>query len=113
MVGNMEIPTCIRAELKDKGGLEGVTEQLADDSRIMGNVKIYSALSDPIRLKILDILNVQSLCVCLIKEIIDISDSKLSYHLSILKKNGLIDCTKQGNWIIYSVTDLARRYLIQ
>ena len=109
----MEIPTCIQADLEDKGGIEGVTRQLADDSEIKINVKIYSALSDPIRLKILNILNVQSLCVCLIKEIIDISDSKLSYHLSILKKNGLIDFTKQGCWIIYTVTDLGRKYVTQ
>ena len=112
MVGSMEIPTYIKAELEEMGGIEGVAKQLADDSEIKRNVTIYSALSDPIRLKILNILNVQSLCVCLIKEIIDISDSKLSYHLSILKKNGLIDCTKQGNWIIYDITELGRKYVI-
>ena len=106
----MEIPTCIQAELEDKGGIEGVCKQLNGDSILARKGKVYSALSDPIRLKILDILNVQSLCVCLIKEIIDISDSKLSYHLSILKKNGLIDCTKQGNWIIYDITELGRKY---
>ena len=110
MVGSMEIPTCIRTELEDMGGIEGVAKRLADDSEIKRNVKIYSALSDPIRLKILNILNIQSLCVCLIKEIIDISDSKLSYHLSILKKNRLIDCKKQGNWIIYDITDMGRKY---
>lgn len=110
MVEGMEIPTCIQAELEEKGGMKGVIRQLADDSIIKKNVKVYSALSDPIRLKILDVLIVQSLCVCLIKEIIGISDSKVSYHLSILKKNGLIDCTKQGNWIIYNITELGLKY---
>ena len=49
-------------------------------------------------------LAVQPLCVCVIKAVLEIADSKLSYHLSVLKKAGLIQGDQQGNWIIYRLT---------
>lgn len=53
-------------------------------------------------------LSPQPLCVCVIKEVIGIADSKLCYHVSVLKKVGLIEGEPQGNWIIYSLTDIGR-----
>jgi ArsR family transcriptional regulator len=47
----------------------------------------------------------------LIKEITSVPDSKLSYHLSILKEAGLITGKQEGNWIIYRTTDLAKKML--
>jgi ArsR family transcriptional regulator len=40
-----------------------------------------------------------------------LSGSKLSYHLNILKENGLIEGENDGNWIIYSITERGRRLL--
>ena len=40
-----------------------------------------------------------------------IADSKLSYHLTILKEAGLIEGEYHGNWIIYSITGAGSRYL--
>jgi ArsR family transcriptional regulator len=40
-----------------------------------------------------------------------IADSKLSYHLTILKDAGLIEGEYQGNWIIYNITDTGRHHL--
>ena len=97
--------------MENKGGRDNIIDALSADSDIQKKADIHSALSDPLRLKILDILKNQSMCVCLIKEITDISDSKLSYHLSILKNSGLIGSEKQGNWIIYFITDTGRRYM--
>ncbi len=52
----------------------------------------------------------QSLCVCLIKEMLGpkMSDSKLSYHINILKDAGLIDGQRQASWIIYAPTKLGK-----
>lgn len=49
-------------------------------------------------------LAVQPLCVCVIKAVLGIADSKLSYHLSVLKRAELIAGEAQGNWIIYRLT---------
>jgi ArsR family transcriptional regulator len=53
----------------------------------------------------------QPLCVCVIREVVTIADSKLSYHLSILKEQEFIVGEQQGNWIIYSLTDRGRSAL--
>lgn len=65
---------------------------------------IFKALSDPIRLAILKKLYcADSVCVCELVEIFDISQSKLSYHLKLLLSASLINKTSEGKWNFYSV----------
>jgi ArsR family transcriptional regulator len=52
-----------------------------------------------------------SLCVYVIKACIRIADSKLSYHLTILKKAGLIEGEPRGNWIIYRLTEKGKKFV--
>lgn len=106
----MEIPDEVEKELKTRGGIEGLVKNI-DEKLIGEESRVYKALSDPIRLKILNLLNEQDLCVCLLKEILDIADSKLSYHLSILKDRGLIEGEREANFVIYNITDKGRRYV--
>ncbi|CED93752.1 Transcriptional regulator [Romboutsia ilealis] len=71
----------------------------------MNNIDfIFKALSDPIRIKILKKLySAESVCVCELTDIFDISQSKLSYHLKLLLSANLIDKTSKGKWNFYSV----------
>jgi ArsR family transcriptional regulator len=101
----MEIPEPIKADVAEAGGLEGISKQIPDEGALIERSRIFRALSDPIRLRIMKILAIQPLCVCCIKEMMDISDSKLSYHLSQLKEAGLIEGKQEKNWIIYGPTD--------
>lgn len=65
---------------------------------------IFKALSDPIRIKILKKLySAESVCVCELTDIFDISQSKLSYHLKLLLSANLISKTSKGKWNFYSV----------
>ena len=65
---------------------------------------IFKALSDPIRLDILKKLySAESVCVCELTDIFDISQSKLSYHLKLLLSANLINKTSKGKWNFYSV----------
>ncbi|MGL6105754.1 ArsR/SmtB family transcription factor [Romboutsia sp.] len=65
---------------------------------------IFKALSDPIRLNILKKLySAESVCVCELSSIFDISQSKLSYHLKLLLSAGLISKASEGKWNFYSV----------
>ncbi len=102
----MEIPEPIKCDLDKVGGINGLIEALPADGKIENVSKIFHGLSDEYRLKILMIVNEQPVCVCIIKEILRIADSKLSYHLSTLKNCGLIYGKQQGNWIIYYPTKL-------
>jgi len=81
-----------------------------DEEKIAAMSQVYGALSDPLRLRILSILTVQPLCVCVIKEIVNVPYSKLSYHLAILKNAGLVDSERDGNWIMYSLTGTGKSY---
>jgi ArsR family transcriptional regulator len=71
----------------------------------------YRACADPVRLKILALLMDQPLCVCVIKAVVKIADSKLSYHLNILKKAGMIEGDQQGQYIIYQITPRAKVFM--
>ena len=65
---------------------------------------IFKALSDPIRLQILKKLYTEeSVCVCKLVDMFDVSQSKLSYHLKLLLSANLISKTSQGKWNYYSV----------
>lgn len=63
----------------------------------------FQALSDKIRLDILDLLRSQELCVCELCDILKIPQSKLSFHLKTLKEAGLIRSRQQGRWIYYTL----------
>jgi ArsR family transcriptional regulator len=103
-----EIPVAIQCDLNTVGGVKGLCEHLPPPKSIVRMSATHHALSDPVRLTILYLLAVQPLCVCVIKECIGIADSKLSYHLTVMKKADLIKGEQQGNWIIYSLTDTGR-----
>ncbi|MDK2562071.1 metalloregulator ArsR/SmtB family transcription factor [Romboutsia sedimentorum] len=65
---------------------------------------IFKALSDPIRLDILKKLySAESVCVCKLVDIFNISQSKLSYHLKLLLSANLINKCAEGKWNFYSV----------
>lgn len=61
----------------------------------------FHALSDPLRLKILDLLRTQELCVCELCETLDVPQSKLSFHLKNLKEANLVCSRQEGRWMYY------------
>lgn len=108
---DLSIPQEIADSLCSCGGLEGLIDQLPSD-RVFEQMRgWYQACADPVRLKILSLLIVHPLCVCVIKAVVGMADSKLSYHLNILKKAGMIEGEHQGQYIIYRITDRARIFM--
>ena len=77
-------------------------------------VRIFKALSDETRLRIIKLLENGELCVCDLTAALDMVQPKVSFHLSALKDAGLIKDRKQGKWIHYSLNeqDLFRRMLL-
>ena len=64
-------------------------------------VRIFKALSDPNRVRILKMLQVRPLCVCEITEILRLSNSTVSKHLFLLREADLIVGEKEGKWVNY------------
>ena len=65
--------------------------------------RLFKTLSDPNRLRILKMLQVKSLCVCEITDILQLATSTVSKHLSILKETGFIIEIKEGKWVNYLI----------
>ena len=65
------------------------------------SVKVFKALSDPNRIRIVKMLQAGELCVCEVREVLDLSNSTVSKHLSILRDADLILDTKDGKWVNY------------
>ncbi|WP_263419586.1 ArsR/SmtB family transcription factor [Terriglobus albidus] len=73
---------------------KGRTEQLA---------QIFTALSDPTRLRILNLLNGREVCVCYFVEILKEPQPKISRHLAYLRSSGMVATRKEGKWVHYSI----------
>lgn len=67
-------------------------------------VNTLKALSDPIRLRIVNLLYHQELCVCEIVDTLLLPQSTVSRHLAVLKSVSLVDDNKQGQWVVYNLT---------
>lgn len=63
----------------------------------------FRALSDPLRMRIVELLGSQELCVCELCDRLDVNQSKLSFHLKNLKEAGLVFSRQEGRWIYYSL----------
>jgi ArsR family transcriptional regulator, arsenate/arsenite/antimonite-responsive transcriptional repressor len=68
------------------------------------DVTIFKALSDPNRIRILKMLQCRELCVCEVREVLSLSISTVSKHLSILRDAGLITDAKEGKWVNYRLS---------
>ena len=67
------------------------------------NIKIFKAFSDEIRLEIIKNLKIKELCACNIMEILDISQSALSYHMKILCDSKIVNYRQDGKWTYYTI----------
>lgn len=65
--------------------------------------QLFHALSDETRLTILDMLRSGEHCVCELQDTLDAAQSRLSFHLRVLKEAGLVTDRKEGRWSYYSI----------
>jgi len=73
------------------------TEPLALDQA----QRLLRALAEPIRLQVVQTLQHGERCVCDLTGDLDLAQSKLSFHLKVLKEAGLIRARQEGRWIYY------------
>ncbi|MBF0363387.1 MAG: winged helix-turn-helix transcriptional regulator [Oligoflexia bacterium] len=66
-------------------------------------VEIFKALSEPMRIKILDVVSCRELCACEILECLSISQSTLSHHMKVLISCDLVIGRKEATWMYYSI----------
>ena len=69
--------------------------------------RVFKALADRNRIRILKMLEAKPMCVCEVQEILGIGQSCVSRHLGILRNAGLVDNEKDGLWVNYSLAGRA------
>ncbi|MGE7365491.1 ArsR/SmtB family transcription factor [Desemzia incerta] len=75
--------------------------------------KVAKALSEPKRVKILDMLSCGEMCACDILEHFDFTQPTLSHHIKILVEAGLVTAEKRGTWQHYSINEQVAQQYIQ
>ena len=64
---------------------------------------LFHALSDATRLSILQRLRFGERCVCDLTDALDAAQSRLSFHLKVLKDAGLVTDRREGRWMYYAL----------
>ena len=74
-------------------------------------VRIFKALADPTRLRIMILLRRRELCVCELMYILEMEQSRVSHHMRVLREAGIAEDVREGRWIIYRLPDQAKPLL--
>jgi len=76
---------------------------------------LYMALADKTRLRLLNLMRDDEICVCFFTEVLSESQPKISRHLAYLRSAGMVEARREGKWMHYSIRwpegDGARRAL--
>jgi ArsR family transcriptional regulator, arsenate/arsenite/antimonite-responsive transcriptional repressor len=75
------------------------------DKTLLDMERLFQALGDATRLRILGLLLTGEVCVCHIHESLRISQPKASRHLAYLRRAGLVHTRREGLWVYYRLAD--------
>ena len=67
------------------------------------SARLFHALSDETRLSILQRLRMGERCVCDLTDALEAAQSRLSFHLKVLKDAGLVTDRREGRWMYYTL----------
>lgn len=66
--------------------------------------RLFRALADPTRLRLINLMAGQELCVCYFIEVIGAPQPKISRHLAYLRRAGIVSARREGKWMHYRLT---------
>jgi len=77
-------------------------------ANLSDKARLFKALGDEVRLKLLHLVKDQEVCVCDLVDVLGMPQGTLSHHLSVLSQAGLVTARKQGRWNYYQATPLTQ-----
>ncbi|MEV6766145.1 metalloregulator ArsR/SmtB family transcription factor [Streptomyces sp. NPDC051105] len=93
---------------QDTACCPGLSAAPLDEDRAADLAKVFKALGDPVRLRLLSMIASRGeggeggeVCVCELTPAFDLSQPTISHHLKLLRQAGLIDCQRRGTWVYY------------
>jgi ArsR family transcriptional regulator, arsenate/arsenite/antimonite-responsive transcriptional repressor len=66
-------------------------------------VETAQAIFDLSRLQVIKLLQIREMCVCELAEILNLSSPRISQHLAVLRRAGIVKERREGKWIFYSL----------
>lgn len=78
---------------------------LSPDREILSLAETFRTLGDPTRVKVLQALSVEELCVCDLAKLLGVSESATSHQLRVLRSQRLVRYRKEGKMAFYSLDD--------
>lgn len=80
-------------------------QALSPEREILSLAETFKTLGDPTRVKVLQALSVEELCVCDLAKLLGISESATSHQLRVLRSQKLVRYRKEGKMAFYSLDD--------
>ena len=87
------------------GRLRKLADQIADIETADKQSRVFKALADETRLRILRLLEAREMCVCEVMVALGLTQPTASHHLGILENAGLAKDRKEGKWVFYSLAN--------
>lgn len=75
--------------------------------------KVFKALADEKRLKILELLKSGEKCACVLIDLLDMPQSTLSYHMKILTESGIVEGRIEGKWTHYRISPFGAQIAVE
>src|ERR671917_666440 len=69
----------------------------------------FRALADRTRLRLLNLMGSDEVCVCFFVEILQVNQPKVSRHLAYLRRAGIVATRREGTWMHYRIVEPAHR----
>jgi len=66
---------------------------------------LFKALADPTRLRLINLMGDDEVCVCFFVEVLKINQPKISRHLAYLRRAGVVSARRDGKWIHYRLVE--------
>jgi ArsR family transcriptional regulator, arsenate/arsenite/antimonite-responsive transcriptional repressor len=76
---------------------------MAKGSKPFDLVRLFAALADPTRLRLLNLMAGREVCVCYFVEILKLGQPKISRHLAYLRNAGIVRARREGKWMHYRI----------
>ena len=85
--------------------LRQLVHDITDENTVKTQSRLFKALADTTRLKIMMLLDIREMCVCEIMVALDLTQPTASHHLGILEAVDLVEDRREGKWVFYSLRD--------
>ena len=86
---------------------------MIDEAALRKLESFFSALGDPTRLRIVNMIANEELCSCEIMAALKLTQPTNSHHLGILERGGVITSRREGKWVFYRIANTEIRSLLE